>query len=333
MRLSRRRLLTSSAALGASMLLAPRSGRASDPEPEIRHLRLIEGPVDCLGPQYLAAELLAAEGFEQIDSVPSWTEGWMNTLSRDGADFAMDTVTDVIPAVDRGENVVVVAGIHGGCYELMGHESVRAIHDLKGKRVAIIGPYVGDHVLISSMASYVGLKPERDIHWITTPSFDEPVAKFVAREVDAFIGFPPQPQKLRAMRVGHTVVDTKKDRPWSNYYCCVLSANRHFVKAYPHATRRVVRAYLKAADLCADDPARVARFMVSRGFDEDYDRVLEVVRGSSYRRWRSIDVEDTFRFHLVRLHEAGMLRMPLKDLIDRALDLRFFRELRRELKA
>ena len=47
------------------------------------------------------------------------------------------------------------------------------------------------------------------------------------------------------------IVNSAVDRPWSQYFCCMLAGNRDFVNKHPIATKRVLRAILKAADLCA----------------------------------------------------------------------------------
>jgi len=39
---------------------------------------------------------------------------------------------------------------------------------------------------------------------------------FIEGKVDGFLGFPPQPQELRARHVGHVILDTTLDRPWSS---------------------------------------------------------------------------------------------------------------------
>ncbi len=36
------------------------------------------------------------------------------------------------------------------------------------------------------------------------------------------MGFPPDPQELRAKKIGHVVVNSNVDRPWSQYFCCML---------------------------------------------------------------------------------------------------------------
>ena len=91
------------------------------------------------------------------------------------------------------------------------------------------------------------------------------MALFVDREIDAFLAVPPQTQELRARGIGHSLVNSATDLPWSQYFCCILFSRTEFVQKYPVATKRIVRAYLKATDLCASEPARVARLMVIRG--------------------------------------------------------------------
>jgi NitT/TauT family transport system substrate-binding protein len=105
------------------------------------------------------------------------------------------------------------------------------------------------------------------------------------------------------------------------------------VRSHPVATKRAIRAILKAADICAQQPERAARYMVAKGYDERYELTLQVLRELPYRRWRENHPEDTLRFHALRLHEVGMIRSTPQKLIERGTDWRFLDELRRELKA
>src|SRR6202008_1714528 len=114
-------------------------------------------------------------------------------------------------------------------------------------------------------------------------------------KIDGFLAFPPEPQELRARHIGHVIVNTAVDRPWSDYFCCMLAGNREYVRKYPVATKRVVRAVLKAADLCATEPARVARSIVDRRFTDRYDYASQTLSEVPYDRWREYDAEDTIR--------------------------------------
>jgi len=62
------------------------------------------------------------------------------------------------------------------------------------------------------------------------------------------------------------IVNSAVDLPWSQYFCCVVAANREFVRQNPVATKRALRAILKATDICALEPERAAKYIVDNGF-------------------------------------------------------------------
>jgi NitT/TauT family transport system substrate-binding protein len=99
------------------------------------------------------------------------------------------------------------------------------------------------------------------------------------------------------------------------------------------ATKRALRAHLKAADACAREPERAARYLVDKGFEPRYEIGLEVIKSLPYARGREANPEDTLRFHALRLHEVGMIKSNPNDLIAKSTDWRFLNELKRELKA
>jgi NitT/TauT family transport system substrate-binding protein len=167
---------------------------------------------------------------------------------------------------------------------------------------------------------------------VTSPSV-KPKELFADGEIDAFLGFPPEPQELRARNIGHVILNSAVDRPWSQYFCCLLSGSRDFVHAHPIATKRVTRAILKATDLCVSEPERVAQMLVDGGFTERYDYALQALSEVPYDRWREYDAEDTLRFYALRLHEAGMITSTPEKILAEGTEWRFLNELKRELKA
>ena len=124
----------------------------------------------------------------------------------------------------------------------------------------------------------------------------DPMELFAEGKVDAFLGFPPEPQELRARKVGHVILNTTTDKPWSQYFCCMVAANAEFVHQHPVATKRFLRAILKATDVCTAEPERTARQLVDRGFTEHYDYALQTLTRIPYARWREFDPEDSLRF-------------------------------------
>jgi NitT/TauT family transport system substrate-binding protein len=127
------------------------------------------------------------------------------------------------------------------------------------------------------MAAYVGLDPFKDIEWVSSP-FATAKELFVDRKIDAFLALPPDPQDLRARNIGRVIVNSALDRPWSQHFCCVFIATKEFVRKYPVATKRVLRAIMKATDFCVSQPERVAQQIVDAGFTPRYDYALQALK-------------------------------------------------------
>ena len=331
--LGRRAFLRGATAAGVAGL---RPGRAeAEPPPETTTLKLMQFPSGCQAPLYVADDLLHSEGFTDVRYVKvDFTYGSVNALEARTVDIGLTFSAPFIGAVDRGMDVVTVGGVHAGCFVLFGNNGVRGVRDLKGKVVSVPMADTNNtaRMYIASMAAYVGLDPAKDINWVTQP-VDEATRRFADGKVDAIMGFPPLAQELRAKKIGHVVVDSTVDRPWSQYFCCMMISNREFVKKNPVATKRAVRAIVKATAICAQEPERVARLLVERGVVKNYDYALQTVKELPYARWRDYDSEDTLRFYALRLHEAGMIKSSPQKIIAQGAELRFINELKKELKA
>jgi NitT/TauT family transport system substrate-binding protein len=328
---SRRSFLASLSLAGAASLLDRGGSLAQERPPEITTVRIPTGSLICNAPTYIADELLRAEGFTDIQHVPVTPEssaGPSELMERGELDFGMVYTPPMVVAIEAGSRSTVLAGVHIGCNSLFAHEGIRSVRDLKGKKVAA---GLVRQPLIASMAAYVGLDPAKDIEWVSSP-FATAKELFLQRKIDAFLALPPDPQDLRARNIGHVIVDSARDRPWSQHFCCVLIANKDFVRKYPVATKRVLRAILKATDLCASDPVAVARRLVDGGFTENYDYALQTLKEVWYNKWRTYDVEDSIRFYSLRLREASMIKSIPNKIIADGTDWRFLNELKRELK-
>jgi len=304
---TRRELIRRATLAGATALFGLRPGVVdAEPPVETAKLRLINVPAACLAPQFVAEDLLKAEGFTTVDYVKIPGGFTMSKLLGSGdVDLTMNDAPSHIMDLDAGLPVVILSGIHIGCYDLFASEGIRSIRDLQGKSVAVAGP--GRRAFVASMALQVGLDPRRDIKFVELPS-TEGMRQFSEGKVDAFLGFPPEPLELRAKKIGHVVVSTLTDRPWSQYFCCMVGGNREFVRKNPAATRRALRAILKAANLCALDPDRASRLLLDRGYRQHYEVARATVRGLPYNAWREYNPEETIRFYALRLHEAGMIK-------------------------
>jgi len=330
---TRRRFLTGISLAGTAGLLGARPTPAAQPSLETTTVRIANIAGICIAPQYVAEELLRAEGFTDVRYVR--LAPGLNTpegIASGEVDFGSNFASVLVSGLDRGIDLTVLGGVHVGCFELFVNDATRSLTELKGKRVGITWLGSPGHLFLAAMAAHVGIDPGKDLHWIES---GKPVAMdlFTSGQVDAFLGFPPDTQELRAQNIGRVIVNSTLDRPWSQYFCCMLAGNREFVRNNPVATKAVVRAMLKADDLCVSDPARAAQRLVDGGFTPRYDYALQTLTEVPYDKWREYDPEDTIRFYALRLHEAGMVKSSPQKIIADGTDWRFFNEVRRELKA
>ena len=332
--IARRAFLAGVMGLGGLGLMPVRPhSAAAEPPPETTKIRLTRVPSICRAPQYMTEELLHSEGFTDVGYVTSLgTSDATEAVAAHDVDITMQYVGPSIMQIDAGQPLVVLAGIQPGCFELFATDRVHSIRDLKGKTVAVQGFDASAYTFIASMMTYVGLDPRKDVSWLTI-SMSEAKQRLAEGRIDALLATPPDPQELRAKGIGHVVVNSVSDRPWSQYFCCMVVCHREFVRTKPVATKRALRAILKAADACVADPVRAARFLVDKGYAEHYDYALQALREISYNKWRDYDHEDTVRFYSLRLHEGGIVKSSPNKIIAQGTDWRFLNELKRELKS
>jgi NitT/TauT family transport system substrate-binding protein len=327
-RQSRRQFLASASLAAAAGVFGARESLADHGPLETTTVRLPRwiGSAYCWAAEYIAGDLMRADGFTDvryIEADPSADSSkW---LARGETDFDLNYPPNQIRSIDAGVPVKVLTGLHSGCLELIANNSIRSITDLRGKRVAVNTFNNSAHTWLILMAAYVGLDPVNDIQWVESKEVT-PAELFIAGKIDAFLSTPPNAQKMRAQNIGHTLLNNAVDRPWSQYFCCMVSGRADYVVSYPVATKRVLRAILKAADLCVSDPRWVAQQLIGRGFLPQYDYALQTLQEIRYDRWRDYDPEDSLRFYALRMQETGMVRSTPEQIISDGTDWRFLNE-------
>src|SRR5207247_5719902 len=134
-------------------------------------IRLTKNPGICIAPQYVAEDLLRAEGFTDVRYVA--TNPGISTalsLARGEIDFTPGYAPTLVIPIDAGEPITIVGGEHIGCFELFARDGIRSIPDLRGKNVGVQGLGSPQHLFLSTMAAHVGLDPRKDIRWGADPS-------------------------------------------------------------------------------------------------------------------------------------------------------------------
>jgi NitT/TauT family transport system substrate-binding protein len=327
---NRRRLLTTFSSAAAAGLIGAPSMFAQEAPLETTTIRLAKIPGICIAPQYVAEQLLKIEGFSDVQYVEVMTDDFFPSFAAGKYDITMAFSAPFIIQVDAGLPIVMLGGVHSGCYEVFATERIKSIRDLKGKTVAVPGLSSSHYVFFASMAAHVGVDAKRDINFVLHP-VGESMRLLAEGKIDGMIAFPPAAQELREQKVGHVIINSGVDRPWSQYFCCVVAAHQEFVRKHPAATKRALRAILKASNFCAAEPERAARLIADKGYRYDY--ALQTMNEIRYARWQEYDSEDTVRFFSLRLREVGMIKSTPAKILAQGTDWRFFNELKRELKS
>jgi NitT/TauT family transport system substrate-binding protein len=328
-----------SAACGPPRTGVPVPGATLSP-PEVTTVRLVN-PSACDPPAALAKEFLLEEGFTDVQyvRVPATTTEW---LTKGLADFSSGYGNLIATSVDLGQPYLALAGVHPGCLELFAAPGIATISDLRGKTVAVNAKNASDlfYGLFSILLAYIGMDPRTDVNFIEIgPDIPALRDAFLDGRSAAFIASAANGPQLRRnpKNPGKVILDTTMDKPWSQYYCCQLVANRDWARRNPIATKRVTRAVLRAADLVAKDKASAAHQYVAGGFFSttpaatDEDIVNETIRDLSYD-WRELDPEETLRFFALRLADAKLITSTSQQIIAQGSDFAYMRQLRTELK-
>lgn len=335
-KLNRREFMKRTALTGAAAYLGLDSSIAvaSEPPPETKTIRIRQWRPSCWAPMHVAEPLLYEEGFTDVQYVSAPGPEYPKLLEDAAVDISPEfSALSMYNIEKQNPPVKFLAGLHVGCYALVGSERVNSVRDLKGKTVwAGDLKYNGPHIFFSAIVSYVGLDPRTDINYAWVKK-NEAMELFKNGKIDAFISFPPGPQELMAKNVGHLLLDTNIDKPWSQYFCCMVNGHSDFVKNNPIATKRAIRAIMKANDIVARDPQYALQILQKKGIwkASETKYILQALKEIPYSKWRDYNPEDTIRFYALRLHDVGIINSPPDEFIAKYTDWSFLNSMKDEL--
>src|SRR5262249_48862824 len=130
---SRREFLGGLALAGTAGCLVLQPGLAvAEPPPETTKIRLVKISGICIAPQYVVEDLLYREGFTEVQYVETVAGAeTIKALASGAVHLTLSFAAPTIIRVEAGDPIVVLAGVHVGCFELFGTDRVHTIRDLK----------------------------------------------------------------------------------------------------------------------------------------------------------------------------------------------------------
>jgi len=348
-----RTLGTGAALVGGSALAAcARQSEAATPlgPPETTTVRIVY-PVDCDPGLVLAEGYLLEEGFTDVQFVNTQftTRAW---ITKNLADFACAHSEFAVGAIADGLPLRVLSGLHSGCLELWVRDGITNVRDLRGRRISVRVKDIADmfYAWFAILLGDIGIAL-KDVDFVEAggpEDYPGMIRAFVAGRADAVLAGGPQGPFLKRLpeRPGHVILETMTQKPWSQYFCCNLVANRDWTQQNPVATKRVTRALLRATDAAASDHASAARDAVAliaarskaigsqaaSGNFEDESIVTDTMAMCTYN-WAELDPEDTLRFFALRLADVRLITSTPQQIITRGSDFAYMRQWKGESKS
>jgi len=280
----------------------------------------------------ISERYLQEEGFTDIQFV---TTGGAAGLTGGRADLAVLFATDLVATIESGAAIIGVGGLHTGCAEVWAPQSLTTLKDARGRTV-VVRAKAPDNLAYSYLA--IGLKnagvDPTEVNFVVqadadlTRLFLDGKSDLLFLATTGAVAFKTNPENK-----GHVVLDQAMDQPWSQQNCCVLTVTADWLRANPVATTRALRAIYRAADSLPKDRAEAAKITTDKGLFGGAANV-ELVRVAANMvpyDWRTYDVADSMRFHAKLLNAVGLLKLTPDEVVAKGTDLRFAKELAKEL--
>jgi NitT/TauT family transport system substrate-binding protein len=303
------------------------------PPPETTTIRL--GTPSCCGPLMASEPYLREEGFTdiQLQDAPAMP---VARLVDGTIDLGIAFPPTLANAIDTGRNVVGIGPVHPGCIEIWATSDIQTLRDVRGRRVVVRGTTADDptYPYYAMFLKEAGVAPS-EVNWMVQPGADF-VRAFLEGQSDllylATTGLAAW--KRNPARTGHVVLDQVMAMPWAELDCCIITTTTDWLRANPVAAKRALRAIYRAADALPVDRLEAAKTATDKGLFGGANN-LELVREAANMvpfDWRKYDVAESMRFHTKLLNEVGLVKVAPDEMVAKATDGRFAKELASELK-
>jgi NitT/TauT family transport system substrate-binding protein len=331
-----RRGVATAAAITAGPFLAacaPASApppAATLPPPETTSIRLTA--VACDSAIYAAERYLREEGFSDVGISDAVTAP---ALAAGTADLGWSFPPQLFGAVQSGQKVVVLGGLHPGCAEIWAQPGISSVKDLKGRTIVVQAKTLANvpYAYMAMVLKQAGVDP-KDVNFVVQADANPNALYFDGKNDAVFVAQAAAVAlKANPANKGKLIHSQVMDEPWKSTNCCFIIASEQWARANPIAAKRAMRAIYRTADTLPADRADAAKLATDKGLFGGAP-ALANVRGAANMvplDWRASDPEKSLRFYVPLLRDAGLLTASTDDLV-KALDLKIFKELSTELK-
>lgn len=276
----------------------------------------------CGAPIYIALDkgFFAEEGFD-VTLISADTEtrkiGLNNgTIPMVNGDFQF------FPSIEQGVNVKVVDGLHKGCikFVVLPDSNIRTVNDFRGKKIGVDEIGGTPHQVASVWLEKGGIsaKPEdKQVQFLPFSDGNLELEALYSGQIDVAAMWDPLGSIAEKSGKVKVVFDLTTDPIFANYYCCYLYASSKVINESPEKIAALLRAYHKAQDWIANNPAEAVDIISDKKYSAIEDKTLakELISHYAYplhsqHGTAGYDVEADVKYFATALYDIGYLKTP-----------------------
>ncbi|MDR0549116.1 MAG: ABC transporter substrate-binding protein [Deltaproteobacteria bacterium] len=261
------KILVYALALVLAFILVPGSTNAE----EVKKLRVgINGNL-CEGPTHIALEkgFFQAEGLdaELIRLAPGTN---FEAITAGSVDVSFGLLATLIQPLSNGLPIKITTGLHTGCDKLLvkPDSGITSLKDLKGKKIGVPSLTSSPIMFARRGLAQAGVKvgdKDSEVEFVVFTNAELPLA-LSKGAIDALAANDPVASLAAREYKFSIILDSAKDAPFSNQYCCAAYVSEALAKNDPETAAKYTRAMQKAAAWIQKNPDETAKIQVEKKY-------------------------------------------------------------------
>jgi NitT/TauT family transport system substrate-binding protein len=191
-------------------------------------------------------------------------------ISAGQIDASFGLLATLIQPLSNGLPIKITTGLHTGCDKVLvkPDSGIKTVADLKGKRIGVpsltSSPIMFARRGLANAGVKVGDK-DSEVEFLVFENSELPLA-LERGAIDAISANDPVASLAAKNNNLVVLLDSAKDKPYSEQYCCAAYVSAEIAEKNPEAAAKYTRAMQKAAAWIQKNPDETAKIQVEKKY-------------------------------------------------------------------